>query len=228
MNDRIKKALADFETAQKEYRKAKQAYEKANKDYEDFVSGIRGNVSAWIDNKIEIQKKKDAAFVKADHVRKLTEVVMWAASQNVVDIAGNVFFEAVKTDPEKYNVPLHYKKFKKLFYEIIPEEYFYFSWSEYSFTICFSSGVYGKNDRWLFSVKNGLIALEDRDVTRKENDLETIRKEAKQAFKDSEKLKKAIETLAAADTRKNYNTAIQYYMPYFDKYAAVRDDYKMF
>ncbi len=234
MNEKIKIAIKNYEKAVKEYRKAVLNNENANKNYNDFQNDItkgcktfRDKKAVWDANRETIQKM-NLEVTKADRAEKVAQAVKLAASQNVANIACNVFVEAVSQDPDKWTIPTHYKKFKDAFYQILDEN-FYFSADTYSFKIVFRSGEYGHNENWVYSVKDGFLDLsDDRDKTRNEATLAEIKKEAKQAVKDSEKLRAMVEKIVAADSRKNYKTHISSLMPYFYKYDAIKDNYRLF
>lgn len=235
MNEKIKVAINDYEKAVKEYRKAVLNNENVNKKYNDFQNDITKGCETFHDKKAawdanrETIKKMNLEVTKADRAEKIAQAVKLAASQNVANIACNIFVNAVSKDPDKWTIPTHYKKFKDAFYQILDSENFYFSANTYSFRIVFRSGEYGHNENWVYSVKNGCLDLsDDRDKTRNEATLTEIKKEAKQAVKDSEKLRAMVEKIVAADSRKNYKTHISALMPYFYKYDAIKDDYRLF
>lgn len=235
MNERIKKAIQEFEKAKKENSAAADALKVAEKETENYLDKLYGIPGAGrrFRKKTDAEKTEYNAILKknadAEKAAKMARAVVLAASQNVANIASNVLLAAVRENPGAYDMPVHYKKFKTAIENVLNPEDFWFSASEYSFTITFRGGEYNHNDVWLFSVRNGVLVLDDdRDKMRLECTLAEIKKEARRAFRDAEKLRAAVNKLAGDDARKNYKTHVAHLMPYFEKYNAIRDNYKIF
>lgn len=234
MNTRLEKAISEYRKAQEENRVAQINYKAAQDNTRLIIDNITsGNVGAarfeaLKDNKDIINKAVNAEN-DAKKAANFAQAVLMACGENVADIAANVFIDAVRDNEKDFSMPLHYKKFKSNFEKVLDPEYFYFE-NSYgcSFYVVFRLAQYGHNSSWAFSIQNGVLLLEDeRNKKKAENTLADIKKEAKKAFADAEKLRKAIDDLKKADARKDYKTHIRYYLPYVES-SAVHDDYRLF
>ena len=217
MDKRIEQAIKDFNQAQKENTKAQQAYkaatEKQNKIIEQaYKNGFKA-VTTEDNTRIE---QSEAAVRKAKKAAAIATAVYQASSQNVSNIASEVLKEAVLNSPEQFNCPVHYKKFKAAFNAVLPEKYFYFSDSDYSFYVYFKTGLYNHCQTYAFNKKNEYIDTEKTVLKNSYLSLSDIKKEATAAYKYSEKLKAAYEKLKSeADTaRNNFKSDIKYSVPY--------------
>lgn len=162
---------------------------------------------------------------KAEKAAKQARAVLMASGQNVANIAANIWNE----NSAAFSDPVYFKKFKTAFEKLFDPELFYFdSGYGYSMYIYFRVGEYGHNSAYVASIENGAVVWDDgRDRKHAECTLAEIKKEARRAFTDAEKLRKAVDAIKTKDARKNYKSAIQYYMPYLEV-GAIHDEYRLF
>ena len=233
MNTRLEKAIAEYKKAQKEHSESLKNYNIVQKNTQTIIDRICGSKTgsdkfqAWKDGKTEID---NAATIENEAKQKtnFTQAVLFACGENVADIACNVFMEEYEKNKKDFSMPLHYKKFESNFYKVLPEEYFYFENNYgYSMYIAFRLAPYGHNRSYCMSIESGYLKQDDRDKTKHESTLAEIKKEAKQAFKDAEKLRKIIDGMKKNYPRNKYNTHIRYMLPYLE-INCLHDDYRLF
>lgn len=217
MDKRIEQAIKDFNQAQKENTKAQQAYKAATEEQNRIIEQAYKNgfkaVTTEDNNRIE---QSEVAVRKAKKAATIATAVYQAASQNVSNIASEVLKEAVLSNPEQFNLPVHYKKFKAAFNAVLPEQHFYYSDSDYSFYVYFKKGMYNHCQSFAFDKKNEYINTERTTLKESILTLKDIKTEATAAYKYSEKLKAAYEKLKSeADTARNsFKSDIKYSVPY--------------
>lgn len=219
MDKRIEQAIKDFNQAQKESKKAAEKVAAIEQQYTDYANSFfkAGKWKEATEEQKQQLKKYDSAVSEAKKEQKITALVYKAASQNIADMAANILKAAVLNNPEKFNYPVHYKKFKTSVESILPAEYFYYDSSEYSFYIYFRTGIYNHKQCFVFD-KNSDGTINTSRTTVKEINvtLADIKREAKAAFKYAEKLKSAYKKLQdeSDNAKKNFVSAIKYEIPY--------------
>lgn len=235
MNKRLEIAVSEFRQAQDEHRKAQAEYKKT----QDVTKAVLDAATYGKEGKERFQalRNADKAINEAGQAENnaktkanIAQAVLYACGVNVANIAGNVFMDAVKENEKAFSVPVHYKRFKTAFEKVLPDDLFYFDDGRgYSFNVVFRPAAYGHNSAWVYSIENGCLKLnDDRDKKKTECTLDDIKREAKQAVKDSEDLRKAVDAIRKNDKRENYVSPVRYLMPYFEYYNCIRDDYKLF
>lgn len=239
MLERIKKAIADYEKAANEHAAAAKKERAANEKESEAWNKVRilpGSLFERRENnpeEIEAAHKASEEAKKARQAEKRTRAVMWAASQKVADLAADELRSAMKENPEKFDFPVHYKKFEAAVESITGESGFYID-SRYSAYLHFSAGEYGKNSCFLADIKEGKIDFDCASIAKHERGkvyptLEEIKKEARKAEKDAEKIRKLYDKAKAdADKiRNSYASSMKYYLPSV-KFNGIEDDYRLF
>ena len=234
MNERIRKAIKDYEKAQTEYtianNAAKLQTEEARRAWDRIPAGDfkSRKESPEMETAMEESRKE----TEANKLRDLATAILYAASQNVANTAANVIREEMQKSPEKFNIPTHYKKFSAAIDDITGGDGFYFSATWNTVYIYFSKGNHGHNEAFIIAQSDDHIIEAERIKDMKpaaETDLKTIKKEAKKAQKDAEKLRKAYTALyeKAEAIREEYESNIKYFLPRMDsKY--LKDEYRLF
>lgn len=229
----LNKAIKEYKKAAAERSAARVAYENAKRNTSVLINAVTDGKSGkdkfaeWNKNRDAINAAGDAENTAKTNYNIACAVVM-ACGQNVANIANNIFIDAVYKDPEKWKMPTHYKKFETAFYKVLDPEYFYFTADTYSFQIVFKLGEYGHREVWTFSTKNGCLDIDEtRDKKRSVSTLPEIKKEARQAVKVAENMRRDIEKLRSKYDRKQFKTYISALMPYVE-INAIHDNYRLF
>lgn len=233
MNERILKAIKDFEKAQKAHTiaaKAKKAtQEDARRAWDAVPHGDfkKDRESQAYKEAMNASERESAA----NKVEKIALAVLMATSQNVATTAANVIREAIQADPETWKkTPTHYKKFSAMV-EAITGEQFYYTADYNTVYLYFRNGSHGHNSAYITNQTDAheINTNLENMTPASEADYKTILKEAKQAQKDAEKLRKAYEALQEKEKAidATYTSAIRYYLPHIAP-AGIVDDYRLF
>lgn len=228
----INRALKDLEKARTEAKKAHEAREAANKAaleaWHKIAPGALRTLGKDAPEYIaamEASKKEDAAK-KADN---LATAVLYAASTNVAYTAANALIKAFNDHPEKFNKPVHYKVFIEAC-KAVTGDSFYINNTWGSLYLYFRGYSGGEHEIFLCDLENNCIKYNHHtEKQRPTLTLAEIKKEAKRAQKDAEKLHKLEAELyqASEKARNGYSSYISYLLPYANQYN-LHDDYKLF
>lgn len=230
-NERISRAIKDFEKARKENNAAQDTHKKeaenTKRTIDAIFNGSYHKTTAEEDAKIKEAGERERA---AKEAANLAQAVYLAAGENVANTAANVFIEAATATPEKFSAPTHYKKFENAFSDLLGED-FYFCQSDYSFYIYFRGGRYGHNSTFVFPKENGCIdaSNENHRKPRNESTLAELKKDAKNALKYARKIEEKYKELEALDSeyRASIKSHIRELMPYLQA-GAIKDEYRLF
>lgn len=233
MDKRLITAIKEFEKAQKEHttaiEKAKAASEAARKAWDE----VKSFKNRDIDPNYEAAKAASKAEKEARNAEKLTTAVLYAVSNNVVQIAANILRDAIEANYKNLDKPAHYKAFNAAFTEILGND-FYFDASWSSFYVCYRRGSYGYNQSFVCDLDSEKKFKPERlkeytSPRNRETTLKEIKKEVKKAQKDAANIYKKYEKLYLEYNKieSEYNTYIRHFLPSIDKYG-VKDEKKFF
>ena len=191
MEKRLEKAISEYRHAQEERRTAEAVYKEKQKATAAIIDSITAG-----DGKSRIQALHEAreaietaseAEAAAKQEWKFAEAVTLSAGQNVANIAVNVFLDAVQAEPKKFAAPVHYKKWKAAFSEILPTDMFYAE-AVYNdwINIHFLPAEYNHRAAWACGIgKDGKVEIKpERDKRHPEVTLEEIKAETRQAMQE--------------------------------------------
>lgn len=223
----IREAIEAHNKAQQENSKAQQAAREAAEAARIAWDRVpRNNILLDREcNQYQEAKKASQAETEAKKTAQFTAAVEAAAGQNVLYVACNVLKAAILEAPEKFAAPTHYKKFEKAIQEITGKEFYLDNSLSCSLYICYRGTGYSHSASGFICEKDPatntlIINPEKLNQRHSESTLTEIKKEAKQAIKDAEKIREAAAKLEqlTKETKNKYNTYINIYLPYFSAY----------
>lgn len=231
MNDRLLKAIQEYNKASKDYYAAKEAAEaaKANSSKLWDIVTSRSISKEWeTDPDYNAACKASEAEKEARNTENLLKMIVYAASKNITNIASNIVLEAAAAGAKGLDKPTHYKAFKEAFKNLLSPDFYYHT-SYYTFTITYSKGINGHNDTSIM-LDDNCEHLKADQKPQPESDLKEIRSEARNAakyilrlYKKAEELKKEVE-----EVRNSYESPIKIFIPYIEANYGIIDDYKFF
>lgn len=223
----IREAIEAHTKAQQENSKAQQAAREAAEAARIAWDRVpRNNILLDREcNQYQEAKKASQAETDAKQAAKTAAAIEAAAAQNVLYVTTNVLRAAILENPEKFKKPCHYKAFTNAIQEITGPEFYLNNSLSSSLYICYRGAGYGHSASAFICDKDytaGTININPERLNQrhKENTLKEIKKEAKQAIKDAEKIREAAAKLEqlTKETKNKYNTYINIYLPYFYSY----------
>lgn len=229
MNIKIENAIKDFKAAQNEYAAAKAAAKAAEKYHAATIEKCYKNGKFVKSEEARAAiKATGKAYTDANQDLKHAEAVILCASQNVANAAANVLSLAILSDPAKFNMPTHYKKFNAAVNNVLGSD-FYFCASDYSFYIYFKSGSYNHNSAYITDKTEGKLNIDRIRANRSVMSLSDIKAEVKEAAEEAARLTEAAEALKAADkeARAKFKSHVKDLMPHIN-FDLVKDDYRLF
>lgn len=218
----LNEAIKQYNKAQEESRAANKAHEAAKEAQEAARVAAREAYKSIfsIDHESEIYKKYEAAQAVTAEARKRSNTaaaIATAAGHNVLNVAANTLRAAILENPEKFNKPVHFKKFIEEVKNITGNRFYIDNTLSCTFWIVYLDMPHGDNSAYICEKENGQIVINPEKLSQKAQEftLKEIKKEAKQAEKDAEKLRKAAAKLEkeVKETRSKYNTHILYMLP---------------
>lgn len=222
----IREAIEAHTKAQQENSKAQQAAREAAEAARIAWDRVpRNNILLDREcNQYQEAKKASQAETEAKKAAQFTAAAEAAAGQNVLYVTCNVLRAAILEAPEKFNKPCHYKQFEKAIQEITGPEFYLDNSMSSSLYICYRGVNYGSHTIFIcekdYNTGKLVINPDRLNQRQHESTLTEIKKEAKQAIKDAEKIREAAAKLEklTKETKNKYNTYINIYLPYFSTY----------
>ena len=219
----INEAIKQYNKAQEEARAAEKAINEAREAQEAARVAAREAYQSIFktDHNSEVFKRYEAAQAATAEARKKSNAaaaIAKAAGHNVLNVAANTLRAAILENPAKFSKPTHFKKFEEEVKNVTGARFYIDNSLSCSFYINYLDMTHGDNCAYICEKRNGQLIIDPERLAQNaapEYTLKEIKKEARQAEKDAEKLRKAaakLEELTKA-TKANYNTYIMYYLP---------------
>lgn len=215
----------------KNYKKAQEANTAAVKAYNEAQEASR---AAWDLVPFKKRLEKSPEYIAAKEAsqaeeatkkfQEYTAAVAAAAGQNVLYVACNVLRAAILEAPEKFNKPCHFKQFEKALQEITGPDFYLDNSLSSSFYICYRGVNYGSNTIFIcekdYNTGKLIINPDRLNQRQHESTLTEIKKEAKKAIKDAQKIREAAAKLEklTKEAAASYSTYIYTYLPTFSIY----------
>lgn len=224
----INEALKQYETAKKASRAAYKALQEAEATAREAWHNVIFNKNNRVSPEYTAAQELDKITGEARKKYNFAAAVSEAAASNLLYVIGNTARAAILAAPEKFNKPVHYKVFKDRLAEALPGVNFYidstFSCSLY---INFTELPHNHNSIFICEKEGDYIKIDPEKFNNnmhKEFTLQEIKKEAKQAIKDAEKIRAAEKKLESQikEIRNKYNTHVRYILP--DYYSGRYED----